>query len=99
MLWETLSITGSVGASCTYSINKDFTIDEEKAKLVGALTATGAASTLAGNLLSCHDSNVLHERYSQSYIESMSDEELASALEQLDLLEAEMTNQEDSKTK
>lgn len=54
-----------------------------------ATTVLLTASTVAANISHGHIIKRMHEKYASSYVESMSDEELAKALQQIGELDAE----------
>ena len=52
-------------------------------------SATSSVTTVLENTISGAHKATMYDKYSQSYIESMSDEELVAALEKMNLLESE----------
>lgn len=80
------SSSATVGTTST-TFNEDGTIDTEKRNTLIGSSAILGGTIIGSSMLEDNTMNEIYEKYSSSYIDSMSDEELVSALEQLDLLE------------
>lgn len=84
--------TTVIGGSSLYTIDiDDKKVDSDKRNQVLATTLASTATVIASEIVSQNGMKEIHQKYSQGYIESLSDEELASALQELDLLEKEST--------
>ena len=98
-------ITTSVGGGLYLgykAITTDGAVDDEKVKrgLTTSLVSTGT-SAISNSALDLRSEKVhreWRERNASAYVESMSDEELAAALEKLDLLESSIVTNEDAKS-
>lgn len=82
-----LTSTSAVSGTTTSTFNNDGTIDTEKRNSLLGATALTAGTLIAASIQEKNAMDEIYEKYANAYIDSMSDEELASALEQLDLLE------------
>lgn len=97
----TLSSTvGTVSVSSTSSLIADEDCDKmkEKAGSVAATSLVVSATTLGAQTVNNTRIKEMHDKYATTYVESMSNEQLVAALEQLNLLEASMTNNNNTKT-
>ncbi|MCI8460690.1 MAG: hypothetical protein HFE81_04765, partial [Bacilli bacterium] len=61
-------------------------------------TTATTATIVGGTILNNQTMDRIYEKYATSYVESMSDEDLESALMQLDLLAAKMDENTNEKT-
>ncbi len=98
-LMSTLGITTLGGASVgttVYTID-DNGINKGKRNQVLATTLTTTASVIASEAVSQRGIKEIHEKYSQAYIDSLTDEELEAALQQVNLLLNDM-DEETTKT-
>ena len=91
----TTIITGTAGVVGTtaYTVDKDFKINRDKRNNVLATTLTTTATAIAEDYIPEKTTKKDEEKSSTSYIDSLSDSELALALEKLDLLEKEMNEE------
>ena len=95
LIGNTLTTTTGVGAAISttgFTINDDGSIDKKSAKGLSTTIVSTSALTTAGFITNKHGMDKIHEKYSSSYIDSLSDEELEAMLVKLDLLEAEKFN-------
>ena len=90
--------TASVVSTTTATLNEEGKIDKEKAKNVGITTLATSATAIGGRIANEHTMREIHREYASAYLDSMSDEDLATALAQLDLLESEESTKETTKT-
>lgn len=94
-------ITGVGSATLTttsITVKEDGTIDtSSRNSLLGTVVST-TATAVAGQTLNAHGTKEIYQKYAQSYVESMSDEELASALSRMDLLLESEPENKDIKT-
>lgn len=86
-----LTSTSAVFGTTTSTLNEEGRIDSEKRNSLLGSTALTAGTLVAATIQEKNTMNEIYERYANAYIDSMSVEELANALEQLDLLEASMS--------
>lgn len=85
-----LTSASAVFGTTTSTLNDEGKIDSEKSKSLLGATALTAGTLAAASLQEKNTMDEIYEKYATAYIDSMSDKELADALEQLDLLEATM---------
>lgn len=85
-----LTSASAVSGTTASTFNKDGTIDTEKRNSLLGATALTAGTLIAASIQEKNAMDEIYDKYANAYIDSMSDEELVSALEQLDLLEASM---------
>jgi hypothetical protein len=102
-LTTTITGLGSVTASATYSVKYDeksesYSVDEDKRNHVLATTIASTATVAGASIANQHNINEIYEKYSSAYVDSLSDEELASALEQVNLLSKELDENTNTKT-
>ena len=98
---DTTMITGAValtGSGLSLYDRKEKKLNEDNARSVLATTVATTATAIAGASLNAHTMNEIHDRYASAYVDSMSDEELESALVKMDLLVAEEDSTTDVKT-
>ena len=79
-------------------INEDGSINSKGVKGLLTSTVAAGASATAGGLINNYQSNKIKEKYLSSYVDSLSDEELTSMLEQLNMLEATNNEKNNNKT-
>ena len=88
----TTLITGA-GAAVATGIalydNKNKGIDKGNAKVLVGTAVALTATTIGAGSLNHMTMDEIHRKYSSAYVESMSDEELETALEQMNLLLSE----------
>ena len=74
--------------------------EDGKNNILGSTVTTTAttATIIGGTILNNQTMDRIYEKYATSYVESMSDEDLESALMQLDLLAAKMDENTNEKT-
>ena len=77
---------------------KNKTFNKNNAKTLIAASVAVTATAVANQTLNNRTMDQIHQKYSAAYVESMSDEQLAAALEQMDLLLPEEETQIDTKT-
>ena len=90
----TTLITGAGALTTTGVTSFDFKekkVKKENLKPAIGTTVASTATAIAGESLNHMTMEKIHEKYSSAYVESMSDEQLAAALEQMDLLLPETT--------
>jgi len=97
---STLLTTAGVSTAfyCTDGIDKknpEFNL-EKFAPIAGTSVAT-TATYLAAATVNSHGINEIYNKYASTYVESMSDEELAEALQKMELLASD--NIEENNTK
>ena len=99
---NTITLTTEIGAAAGTTLflydPKTHKLRDENAKNVVYTTIATGATALAANTIYQKRIDEIHEQYTTSYVDSMDDEQLAKALEQMDLLLPEETTQEDVKT-
>lgn len=83
-----LTSASAVSGTTASTFNDDGTIDTEKRNSVLGATALTAGTLIAASIQEKNAMDEIYDKYANAYIDSLSDEELACALEQLDLLEA-----------
>ncbi len=85
----TTLITGSGAVTATGLSMYDFKtkkVKKDNVKFAIGASVSTTAVAIAGESLNHRTMDQIHEKYSSSYVESMSDEQLAAALEKMDLL-------------
>jgi len=83
-----LAGSSSLASASSATIKEDGTIDESTRKsLLGASVAT-TATVLGTTAIKNKTIENIYEKYACRYVDSLSDKELAEALEKLELLEA-----------
>ena len=85
----TTLITGAGALTATgFSLydRKNKTINQENAKSWIASSVAVTATAIASESLNASTMKQIHQEYAAAYVQSMSDEELVAALEQMDLL-------------
>ena len=87
-LMSTLGITTIGGAAIGTAVytTDDNGINKEKRNHVLATTLASTATVIASEAVSQHGMKEIHEKYSQAYLDSLTDEELEAALQQVNLL-------------
>ena len=89
---------GTLTASTSATVDKDGNIDKKRRNKIAATTITTTATTIAQNMITAKHLSRIYEMSAQAYVDSMTDEELAEALEKLDLLEKEDNSSIEVKT-
>ena len=79
-----VAMVGSTTVSVADTNHQIIDATSRKQALGATLTTTG--TSVIGSLMNAHDINKVKEEYSRSYVESMTDEELEQALEDVSLL-------------
>lgn len=79
-------LAGAVGVTST-TLNEDGSVNREKRNAILATATSTVAVTLGGDILNKQSKEKVHEKYSQAYVKSMSDDELIKALQDFDLLD------------
>ena len=92
------SYVGLPLSSTAYTVNEDGTVDKKKSQRLTTSIATSTTTLATEDLLDRYQIKKSHDRLTSSYIDSLSDDELAQALEQLDLLEIDNNEKNDCKT-
>ena len=97
LLGGTTSVVGPT-LTTNSTLNDDGTVNRDKRNdlLVTAVSTT--ASLAVGGSLNAKNHKEVQEKYSSAYMDSVSDEELISALEEFGLLEATDTQDSVNKT-
>ena len=83
------------------AVNEEGNLTEDgKNNILGSTVTTTAttATIIGGTILNNQTMDRIYEKYATSYVESMSDEDLESALMQLDLLAAKMDENTNEKS-
>lgn len=93
-----LTGTGSVTLTTSMTVKEDGTIDTTSRNTILGTTVSTTATAVAGATLNAHGTREIYQKYAQAYVESMSDEELETALSQMNLLLQEETVDNDIKT-
>ncbi len=86
-----LTSTSATLSTTTSTLGEDGSIDKDKRNLLLGSTALTTGTLIGENIVENHVMNEIYDKYASAYVESMSDEELAIALEKLDLLESSMS--------
>lgn len=93
---DTLTLTSTLGTGVAIT---NGTIDDNRHidptardSIIGTLLST-TITTAIGDTLNAQTMRQIHSKYSNAYVESMSDEELEYALERLNLIEGEEPNE------
>lgn len=86
-----ISSSGAVLTTTCATLGDDGKIDKDKRNATLGTTAVTAGTLVGATIAEKNTMNEIYEKYSSAYIDSMTDEELALALEQLDLLESSMS--------
>ena len=81
-----IGITAASIGSSTLTIGEDGDISLTGRQSIVATSLTSTATTAIGDSLNANAMKEIQTKYSSAYIESMSEEELESALQKLDLL-------------
>ena len=100
-LRTTTSLSTYVGiplSTSAYTLNEDGTINKKKRNNTLIPTITSSATVAGEYMLNQRDIKRSHDRLTTSYIESLSDEELAHALEELNLLDNDNNEKNECKT-
>ena len=95
-MMDTLTMTSTLGtgvAITNSSLDANGHFDPvARDQLIGSLLTT-TVTTAVGDTLNAQTMRNIHNKYSHTYVESMSDEELEYALERLNLIEGEEPNE------
>ena len=92
---DTLTLTSvlGTGVAITNGTMEDGHIDPTaRDSIIGTLLST-TITTAIGDTINVRTMREIHRKYSNAYVESMSDEELEYALERLNLIEGEEPNE------
>ena len=97
---STLIGLGAVGTSLVTNSTVDEKGDIDKAKRNGYITSSilTTATVGVGYTMNANTVRSIQQKYSSAYVESLSDEELATALEKMDLLIAANPEEKGVKT-
>lgn len=87
----TTGAASSVGVTMS-TLNDDGSVNEDSRNAILGTTAATTATVVGGTVLNNNTLDKIYEKYATSYIESMSDEELETALAKLDLLEGKIND-------
>lgn len=93
-----LTGTGSATLTTSIVVKEDGTIDTKSRNTLLGTTVSSTATAVAGATLNAHGTREVYQRYAQAYVESMTDEELETALSHMNLLIQEDTVDNDIKT-
>ena len=85
-------------SASAYTLNEDGTRDKSKRNSTLITTTTSSATVAGEYILNQRGIRRAQDKLTSSYIESLSDEELAQALEQLNLLDSDNNEKKDCKT-
>lgn len=93
-------LTGVTGSTITTSatVKEDGTIDTQTRNSILGTVVSTTATAVAGASLNAHGTKEIYQKYAQAYVESMSDEELETALSQMNLLIQENEQNNNIKT-
>lgn len=80
-----------------YTTDDERILPDKRNRVIGA-TLTSTATTAIGQSMNVHGQKKVYEKYASAYIESMSDEELETALQKMDLLIADEQDNTQIKT-
>lgn len=100
-IFNTTTTIGALGAplaTTSSTLNEDGSVNKNNLLSVLVPVVSSTATVGMGYVMNQHDLKRIKQDAATSYIESMSDEELISALEQLDMLDSEINNKNDNKT-
>ena len=95
---KTTTIIGAPITTTASTLNEDGSVNKKNLIPILAAGAVSTGTIGMSYVLNQHDLKKIHERAATSYLDSMSDEELVSALEQLNMLEAENNQKNSNKT-
>lgn len=88
--------TATISTNAT--VNDDASINKKQGAEFLGTTALLVATTAVGYTINTNTVKSIQQKYSSAYVESLSDEELAQALQRMDLLIAESPQEKDVKT-
>lgn len=80
------------------TLNDDGTVDEKSGKVALTATVVSTATTTAGYVVSKHTLKEVRDNYKTSYIDSLSDDQLAELEMMLEAKEIEVTENNNHKT-
>lgn len=89
---NTTTLIGMTGVSASltnYTVGENGQIDKGRRNDLIATTITTSATIAVGGTLNDQSMQQIHSKYANAYVESLSDEQLERALQQLNLLEEE----------
>jgi len=89
---------GSTTLFTSATVNDDASIDKKGAAEYLGSTALTVATTAVGYTMNANTVKSVQQKYSSAYVESLTDDELAEALQRMDLLIAENPQEKDVKT-
>lgn len=92
-----LETTSALGVTAS-TLNDDGTVNKKKSTIATSITTLPTSTAFGNAKLNDYELQKIYYKYSTAYINSLSDEELAAALEHLDLIEKEFTEKTCSKS-
>lgn len=90
--------TSTVLLVCDTTLNDEGQIDKKGQRVTTSITAATAITAFGNGTLNEQRINEIENGYTQAYVESLSDQELEAALERLNLIEAEVSTKNNSKS-
>ena len=94
----TTAWSGAVLGVANSTLNEDGSIDRDKRNSTLATTVSVTATAVIGTIINKHEMKKIHDKATSSYIDSLSNEELAYMLEELNLMETAQEEIKDVKT-